>query len=226
MGLRPLKGLLLSGLLLSGLAGGAVASDGVPSSGKLTDKDFYRLATCGAAPGDSCQGPVVRWRKAVVTVALRPAEPGYPPKLAARVDAALDRAIERINAAGSGLTLRRDDRKREADILVIRPDLVEGDPTRNIPRMPDGELIGVGFMWLWWDGNKNATEASLLISADISAGDLPSVILEELFQCLGFLYDIENPAYEGVSILAQDSNSTLDIIGQDRAILRMHYPVK
>jgi hypothetical protein len=69
------------------------------------------------------------------------------------------------------------------------------------------------------------TEAALLISQNIETGDLTSVMLEEVFQCLGFLYDIENPAYEGVSILAQDSNSTTTISGQDRAILRMLYPV-
>ncbi len=215
---------LLATLLL--LPCGALASDGVTSFGPLSDKDLYRLATCGAAPGDACQGPVVRWGKPRLTVALLPAERGYPVKLAKNVDAALDRAIATINAAGAGITLRRDDRATKADIVVVRPDLMEGEPTRNIPRMPDGEPIGVGFMWLWWDDNRISTEAALLISSDITAKDLPSVILEELFQCLGFLFDIENPTYEGVSILAQDSNETITITGQDRAILRMHYPVK
>ena len=49
-------------------------------------------------------------------------------------------------------------------------------------------------------------------------------MLEELFQCLGFLYDIENRYYEGRSILSQDSNDTTTLAGQDRMILRRLYP--
>lgn len=201
-----------------------VASDGVRSDGPLTDKEYYRLITCGAPPGGTCQGPIVRWAKPVVTVSLPPAAKGYPPKLAARVDKALNHAIDEINRAGSGLHLRRDDGLRNPDIFVLRPDMVEGDRTRNIPRMPDGEPVGVGFMWIWWDDARHLSEGSLLITKDITTEDLQSVVLEELFQCLGFLFDIENPDYEGVSIVAQDSNATTRITGQDRAILRLHYP--
>ena len=41
----------------------ALADDGVASEGKLSDKDFFRLATCGATPGGACLGPVVRWEE-------------------------------------------------------------------------------------------------------------------------------------------------------------------
>jgi hypothetical protein len=64
----------------------------------------------------------------------------------------------------------------------------------------------------------------MLISQDISEDDLPSVALEELFQCLGFIYDIENRYYEGRSILSQDSNATTTLAGQDRMILHRLYP--
>lgn len=202
------------------------ASDGVQSSGPLTDNDFFRLATCGAAPDSACQGPIVRWPKDQLTVGLARPEPGYPSKLASRVSKALDGAIAEINAAGSGLTLLRNDQLGAPDILISLPTLDEGDLTRDIPRIPDGKEIGVGFMWLYWDDNLNATDAAVLFSQDIAKEDLPSVVLEELFQCLGFLYDIENPAYEGVSILAQDSNSTTKLLGQDRQILRQLYPAK
>jgi hypothetical protein len=43
-------------------------------------------------------------------------------------------------------------------------------------------------------------------------------------QSLGFLYDIEGQAYDGVSILSQTSNATTTIAGQDAALLRLHYP--
>ena len=67
-------------------------------------------------------------------------------------------------------------------------------------------------------------EASVLIAEDIAIEDIRSVMLEELFQTLGFIYDIENRYYEGRSILSQDSNATTTLIGQDRKALRRLYP--
>lgn len=200
------------------------ASDGIPSSGKLSDRDFFRLATCGARPGEACDGPKVRWAKQVVTIGLAPAHRRYPAALAQDVSRELDRAIAQINGAGANLKLKRDDSNQNPDIIVSLPALSEGEKTRNVPRIPNGEPIGVGFMWLWWDENERITQASMLISEDITAEDLPSVVLEELFQCLGFLYDIENPYYDGRSILSQDSNDTTTIKGQDRKALRSLYP--
>lgn len=206
------------------VAGQAMAGDGIVTEGKLSDKDFFRLATCGATPGGDCLGPIVRWGETELTVALAPAHRRYPPKLAKAVSEALDRAIAEINRAGSAIRLVRDDRLENPDIIVSRPALSEGEMTRNIPRMPNGHAIGVGFMWLWWNDRAEITEASVLIAEDITPEDLPSVMLEELFQCLGFLYDIENRYYEGRSILSQDSNATTRLAGQDRMILRRLYP--
>jgi hypothetical protein len=79
-------------------------------------------------------------------------------------------------------------------------------------------------MWLSWDDALHIQAASILITSQIEAEQARSVVLEELTQSLGFLFDIENPYYEGVSILSQDSNETISIAGQDRAMLRMHYP--
>jgi predicted RNA-binding protein Jag len=79
-------------------------------------------------------------------------------------------------------------------------------------------------MWLWWNERGEITEASVLIAEDIAIEDLRSVMLEELFQTLGFIYDIENRYYEGRSILSQDSNATTTLIGQDRKALRRLYP--
>lgn len=206
------------------VAAQALAGDGIATEGKLSDKDFFRLATCGASPGGECLGPVVRWTDTDLTVALAPAHRRYPPELAQAVSEALDRAIAQINRAGSAIRLTRDDTLRSPDIIVSRPPLSEGQRTRNIPRMPNGHEIGVGFMWLWWNDRGEITEASVLIAKDITPEDLPSVMLEELFQCLGFLYDIENPYYEGRSILSQDSNDTTKLAGQDRMALRRLYP--
>lgn len=217
------RALLLSALF-SLLALPGLASDGIATEGKLSDKDFFRLATCGATPGGDCDGPVVRWPQPNISLALAPPNRRYPAALAAKVSVALDRAIAEINGAGGDIHITRDDRLTEPDIIVSLPALSEGDPTRGIPRIPNGQPIGVGFMWLWWDENAEITAASMLISDDIKETDLPSVVLEELYQCLGFLYDIENRYYEGRSILSQDSNDTTEIIGQDRMALRTLYP--
>lgn len=86
--------------------------------------------------------------------------------------------------------------------------------------------MGVGYMTVWSDENNLITEAVILISTAITDQDLTSVMLEEMTQSLGILYDIENPAYEGVSILSQTSNATTTIEGQDAALLRWLYPPK
>lgn len=211
-------------MLTASLALPVTASDGVETVGKLSDRDLFRLATCGATPGGTCQAPRVRWAKRKITVGVAPAERGYPKELAAKVSRALDAAISQINGAGANLRLVRNDDLEEPDIIVSLPTLSEGQRTRRIPRMPDGEKIGVGFMWLWWDDDHEITEATLLIAEDITDQDLPSVVLEELFQCLGFLFDIENPYYEGRSILSQNSNATTTIAGQDKKLLRLLYP--
>ncbi|NEY91032.1 hypothetical protein [Tabrizicola oligotrophica] len=200
------------------------ASDGVATEGRLSDKDFFRLATCGATPGGDCISPTVRWPQDRITLALAPAQRRYSPDLARRVSREIDRAIAEINGAGAGIRITRDDNLKDPDIIVSLPALSEGELTRNIPHIPNGQPIGVGFMWLWWNDRAQITQASMLISEDIAPADLPSVVLEELFQCLGFLYDIENRYYEGRSILSQDSNGTTSISGQDRMALRKLYP--
>lgn len=200
------------------------ADDGVPSSGRLSDDDFYRMATCGAPVGGPCQRDPMFWGKPRLTIALRRPQPGFPKALLPQLDDALNAAIAQINAAGAGLTLIRNDHRWSADILVTPAALREGELTRRIPRMTDGQEVGVGFMQVWQTDRNRATEGSILIAADISREDLPSVILEELFQSLGFLFDLDNSYYDGRSILAQNSNATTAIDGQDRMALRRHYP--
>ena len=202
----------------------ATASDGVASVGKLSNDDLYRLTACGAKPGGKCQGPFVRWDQPIVTVAMPPADPAMDAELAAEIDKALDQAIAALNAARAGITLQRGISRQPPDIMVYRIGLKEGERTKNIPGMTDGLEIGVGYMQINWDDALNITDGTIVIAADIAPEDVRSVVLEELAQSLGFLFDIENPYYEGVSIFSQDSNETISITGQDRAILRLHYP--
>ena len=201
----------------------AVASDGVVSIGKLSNDAFYRLIACGAVPEGECQGPFVHWDQPIVTVALPPADRAMDPAIADQIDTALDQAIAALNAARFGITLQRGISRQPPDIIVHRIGLKEGDRTKGIAGMTDGLEIGVGYMQINWDDALRITDGAIVIAADIAPEDVRSVMLEELAQSLGFLYDIENPYYEGVSIFSQDSNETISITGQDRAILRMHY---
>ncbi len=217
-----MKSVLVCGFWV--LAGAALAqSDGIASVGVLSDDELYRSMTCGAAPGAACTGPIVRWGKSELTVAFVDETTGMPGKTAL-IRTSLDLAIETLNQAGANLHLTLADDTRPADITLHHLDMAEGDVTQNTPGFPDGLTIGTGHMWLSWDDALHIQAASILITSQIEAEQARSVVLEELTQSLGFLFDIENPYYEGVSILSQDSNETISIAGQDRAMLRMHYP--
>ena len=202
----------------------AFASDGVISDGKLSNDDLYRLTACGAAPRSECQGRFVRWDQPIVTLAMPPADGNMDPALADQIDTALDQAIATLNAARAGIRLQRAVSTTPPDIMIYRVGLKEGDRTNGIPGMTDGLEIGVGYMQINWDDALHITDGTIVIAADIDPKDVRSVVLEEVTQSLGFLFDIENPYYEGVSIFSQDSNETTAIAGQDRAILRLHYP--
>ncbi len=203
----------------------SAAADGVRSTGPLSDADFLRLVTCGAPPGGDCTSPQPRWPDpGHLTIGFGPVPKGYPADRVTRITRALDRAIAAINAAGSAVRLRRTDTGKTPDI-TLRPTLFrENDAVSDEAGIADGSVIGAGHVFVWWDDAQNLTHSIILVSQDIPPADIDSIVLEEVTQSLGFLFDIENPAYENVSIFAQDSNTVLTLTGQDAAILRLHYP--
>ena len=201
----------------------AAAFDAVPVPGLLSDPDFFRAATCGAPPSGPCQMDPVRWPRPQLTLAVQP--PGPDTGLIFRMlfSVTIDYAIAQINAAGAGLTLTRIAGPK-ADIRVSLTDVPEGSAMPDIPGLSSPGIMGVGYTTLWWTPDHEITEASVLISASITPNDIISVVLEELFQATGPLFDIDSPAYEGVSILSQTSNATVSIAGQDARLLRWLYP--
>jgi hypothetical protein len=203
----------------------AQESDGVSSTGRLSDEDFFRLVTCGAKPGGPCRGDSPRWAKRRLSLTLALGDEPLPPGFETRLKAAIDHAITQINGAGARITVVSTDR-RTADITIRPTALTEGAKLKEVPGFSAAGIMGVGYMSLWWDDRERITEAVILISTSITDNDLQSVMLEEITQSLGALYDIENPAYEGVSILSQNSNATTTIQGQDAALLRWLYPPK
>lgn len=199
------------------------AGDGVPSQGLLSDFDLYHSMACGALPGEACTQPLVRWNTPDIRVVLDCGAPNYPKDLAPAVEIALDQAITSINAVKSGLTLHRA--TDQPDILVLCTNMAEGDLTKGIPNMTDGQSIGEAYTQINWDNDLHLTSATIVVSNSITTDVMQSVLLEELFQSLGFPYDVENQTYEGVSILSQTSDATTSITGQDAAVLRLHYPL-
>lgn len=212
-------------ILLAKVGGAQEIKDGVASTGKLSDENFYRLVACGAEPGKECSSPFVRWKYRSITYALLPPDPAYPKALADKISKQVDIALAEINRQKSGLTLTRADHLgRAADVLISLPNLIEGQETKGIPNFGNDQKVGVGLNEIAWDGGNSLYRAGILFTKDLSERDMPSVVLEEIFQSLGFPYDIENPYYTDRSILSQDSNDTVRIEGQDTAALLRHYP--
>lgn len=198
-------------------------SDGVAATGILSDADLYRLATCGAAPGGACRGPSLRWAKTDLSLRIARATGPGPRGFADRMRSAAVLAVAQINRAGAGITVHMTD-AATADITILPTHLGPGAVLTEVPGMSGAGIMGVGYMTVWSDETDTITEAAILISTSIAEGEVRSVMLEEITQSLGFLYDIDGPAYEGVSILSQTSNATVTLEGQDVALLRLHYP--
>lgn len=213
--------------LLCLAAGSALAeapvSDGVPVSGRLPDAAFYRLATCGAPLDGACRAAVLRWTKPRLTLTVAPGPDPVPTGFEARLVRAARHAIGEVNGVGAGIAIDLVP-TGPADITIYPTALAEGTVLTETPRFSGPGVMGVGYMTVWSDAEDRITEAVILISTAISDGDLTSVMLEEVTQSLGFLFDVEGAAYEGVSILSQTSNATTRLTGQDAMLIRRHYP--
>lgn len=215
-----LRGILLPLLLL---AMTARAEDFVTTKGLLGDADFYRLITCGRPPGGHCRTRPKRWPDALsrdVTVTLLPAIEAVLPARAAEVNTALDAAIAQINAAGAAISLRRvvDNSPALIRLSIRSPVTMALIADGSDARPPAGMVLFTPPLV------DRITGATILISSDTRLTETKSVVLEELTQALGLMYDIDNPAYERRSIFSEQRNTVTVIAGQDATALRLHYP--
>ena len=220
--MTTLRALVLLGALLSGPAS---AQDFVISSGPLGDADFYRLVTCGRPPGGTCRTRPRRWPEDLAhnLAVSRLAEVDPVSKaVSAQVDAALVQAIDQINGVGAGVRLHRTPDNTPAPIrLSIRSPATIALIARG--HDPDGTLPS-GMALLPRVPADRITDATILISSAIPLTEIRSVVLEELIQSLGLVYDIENPAYTRRSIFAQSASGVTLLAGQDAVALQLHYP--
>lgn len=203
----------------------SVAQEYIVTDGPLSDADFYGVVSCAARPGARCNDPIVRWNQSVVTVTIAPIPAGYPQRLANELSDRLDTSIAQINGAAAGLNLQRVSKSQDADVLIYLQAIRGGDAivgTRNSDL--NGVPIGAAQVQIYWDDNRNITEAAIVFAADIPVDQAGPIILEELTQSMGLMTDIRNPYYETRSVFSEDSNSVQKLGVQDRAALAVHYP--
>ncbi|HWA19124.1 MAG TPA: DUF2927 domain-containing protein [Devosia sp.] len=208
----------------------ALGVDYVDASGRLSDEDFYRAVACGAPPGGRCQQILTKWSPADrgnLTVSVTVSDPDFPDGKRRQIVRDLDRAIAELNGSGADIHLARTDKAR-ADIRVY----LVGAPVNSIIRGTgnptlDGGYIEAALTSIIWQTTTGRMEsASIAFSRGILPGDIRSVVLEELTQSLGVIFDIRDSYYNTRSIFSEDGNSVIRISGQDETVLRMHYPPK
>ncbi|MGR3363795.1 MAG: hypothetical protein ACU0CY_06385, partial [Maritimibacter harenae] len=113
-------------LVLPGLA---LAQEYVEATGLMHDEDFYRAVACGAPPGGACTKAMVKWdRASPIRVAVRQIDDAYLGGKKLRAAAALERAIQALNAADAGVRLTQVAPDAEAEIEIFFFDLERGDP--------------------------------------------------------------------------------------------------
>lgn len=206
----------------------AAAEDRIHLDGMVSDVDFYRAIACAAPPGGDCTRPFVRWpaaRLSDLRVALVRVDPGFPEAEAGQADAALDYAVAEINAAESGITLRRVPGDRRADVGLYLLDVPRNSTLRDTGiRDMDGIEIGAAHVRVWWNRNNSILQGVIVMTRGIAAEEYPSIMLEELYQSLGLLIDVTGAVYETSTIVHEFSNVRTSLGDQDRASLRLHYP--
>lgn len=228
MARRPLSALLLGIASLWALASASMAKDYVDLPGRVTDESFHAAVSCGASLGGSCQRAPVYWpaqTRRDLTVSVQGRDPGFSATKARQVVRALNSAVAQINGAGADLRLRMVTPGTPAKIQVFLRDIAPGERiTGTGVAGLDGVRIQIGRFHLRWTSARHITEGTIVLSSAIAPRDIPSVVLEELIQSMGLMWDIRSAGYRNASIFDEDSNSVTRLTTQDRSALRLHYP--
>lgn len=215
-------------VLLMFLPFAAGAQEFISTQGRLSDEDFYWVVTCAAQPSKPCQKEIIKWNRGHarnLTVSLYRMDAGFPPQKAGELSAALDQAIQAINAVGARIKLVRVANGKPAKIRIYLKDqgfntVISGTNIKEL----DGTKMGAAYSRVWWHGSRQIRKSVLLFTNQIPSREVESIMLEQLTQSLGFMTNIENPYYRNRSIFAERNNTTKTLSGQDVMVLRRHYP--
>jgi hypothetical protein len=216
-------------LALALAAAPALAQDFVTAPGALSDDDFFRAVACAAPPGGACQKPFLRWQvEHPIRVALRVVDDAYLGRRKLRASAALTRALQALNAAGAGLRLVEVGTESPAEIEIFFLDLQKGERIAGTGlEGVDGAVLGDASTRVLVNRDTGAIlHAAVVFSTSLRTRAYESVMLAELTQALGLMTDIRSPAYDGVSVLAQDSNAAKKLGVQDIMALQRLYARK
>ena len=199
----------------------AQAQDFVDSDGPLENTVFYRLVACAAPPDSPCAKPFYKWEKFALTVGIVERAPPFLGGKVKRAEAALVRAVQRLNAVGMGVQLSQSE--NAPDIAIHLLDVARGEMIRT-GTLLNGKTIANAITALDVQGS-TITGATIGFSNTITIRQYESIMLEEITQALGLITDIQNPYYRSRSILSQNADNSLKTLGeQDRMALIRHYP--
>lgn len=200
------------------------AQEFVTTQTRLSDDAFYALVSCAAPPQGTCAKDVVRWPKTKLTVGITKMERAYLGGKSKRADAALVRAIQEINAAGSAITLTRDDTDPDISILFLDIPARSKIKGSGYPELEGKPISGAGVRV--FAANGVILNSVILFTTGLQIRAYESAMLEELTQSLGLLTDIGGPYYESRSIFSQSSNALKKLGQQDIMALGRHYPAR
>lgn len=218
--IRPLA------LALALCATSAPAQEFVDVPGVLSDDDFYRAVACAAPPGGDCQRPFVRWDAArPIRIALRGIDPAYLGRRAKVAQSAFTLGIRALNDidAGFRLAVVPEDEIAEIEVWFLGLERGAAIAGTGIAGVDGSPLGGASTRVLFNHDTGRIERAAIVFSTSLSTSEFAPVMLEELTQAMGLMTDIKSPAYDGVSVLAQDSNAARSLGLQDIMALKRHY---
>lgn len=190
----------------------------------LSDDDFYGIISCAAPPNEPCGKPIVTWPKGNLTVGITKMHKAYLGGKKLRAEAALSRAIDEINKAGSAIRLSRDERNPDIPILFLNipaRSTIQGSGFEVLEGKP---ISAAGVRVFAKDGV--ILKSVVIFTTGLQKRAYESVMLEEIMQGLGFLTDIGGSYYESRSIFSQSSNALTKLGKQDIMALGRHYPAR
>lgn len=193
---------------------------------QLADEDFFKAVTCGAPVGGPCEGPAAKWpKRAASDLTIKIVTTSDAIKNSGRIRKAVEKAVAELNSVTSGLNLSilDEDDKRKPKIRLLISDLQMGDTITGSGSDLDGSQIEAAAFNVEWDSQHRITKATIVLTQNLPNADLPSIVLEEIAQTLGPIYDIRGKYYNTRSIFSQDGNSVTKLGPQDRYVLKRLY---
>ena len=209
-------------------ASAASAQEFITTNTPLSDTDFYRLVSCAAPPGGRCQKDLVRWSPADardISIGIVRVANDYPAALRILADAALNGAIDEVNAADANLHLTRSDTIIKPDVSVFLLAIKKGDEIAGTGLDPlDGAKIEAAKVQIWWRADRTLIKGAIVLANDVLPDEIRSIMLEEVTQTMGLLTDVDSDYYETRSIFSETSNQRSRLGAQDIMVLQRHYP--